>query len=285
MCRSIAFLAATSGVLLVANVAPAQGTSRIQGRFILVPPSGDDSRYGGQYTPDAYGRTGNRTSPNWYDTVPGQSAGDYGRYSGRYGDYDSSYYDRDRHDHARHDHHDHGGVDSHSSHLGPVRYRDPRLRQVANWYSQLLGRPLKPSEAQNWQNHLAQGRPGQQEELMEGILATILGSDEYYQRVGSRFDAWTSSVERATSRPISREEAADWSREYRRARDRVQVRIGLVRHLLEEHRQEPIVVPEYDYDHSRYGDRYGDRDRYRDYPEVRRREIRFRDNRRPDDDD
>lgn len=274
MCRSFTVFAATSGVLLVANIAPAQDSARPQSRYILVP-GGDNSAYGVQYTQssrDARGRTTYRISPDWYNTVPRQSTSDYGQWRDRSRGYDpGDYYGHSHgHSHQDHAHHDHGGY------RGPVRYRDARVQQVASWYNQLLGRALKPHEAQNWQNHLAQGRPEDQAALMSGILATILGSDEYFNRVGGRFDVWTSSVERATSRPISRAEAEDWSREYRRARDHQQVRIGLVRHLLEEHRPEPIVVPQYEYSHDRrFDNSYRDeRTRYRDDFQLRERQRR-----------
>ena len=57
-------------------------------------------------------------------------------------------------------------------------YGDPNSL-VDYWYRTYLGRAPDPGGLANWANELNQGVPPDQ------VLATILGSDEYYQRGGS----------------------------------------------------------------------------------------------------
>ncbi|HEX6984607.1 MAG TPA: hypothetical protein VF170_04485, partial [Planctomycetaceae bacterium] len=139
---------------------------------------------------------------------------------------------------------------------GPIRYRDSRMLRVAEWYRDFLGRDMLPVEEHNWRLHFRDGG------TLEGVLAMILGGDEFYKRVGGRFEDWTAAVADATGRRVSRAEVADWRRGYREAWDRVDVRIEFVRHLLAEHAPEPVVVPDR-HDHG-----YG-----RGYPVGSRHEV------------
>jgi hypothetical protein len=50
---------------------------------------------------------------------------------------------------------------------------------VRSWYQKYLGREVDPSGYSSWVNSLTQGSPP------EAVLATILASDEYFQRAGN----------------------------------------------------------------------------------------------------
>ena len=150
--------------------------------------------------------------------------------------------------------HDHGGYydgrgdgrSGYGEYPGPVAYDPSRMRQVANWYRELLGREMTRAEEIKMRGHTLEQHRG----AMTDILARILGSAEFYNRVGGRFDRWVDAVENYTSRDISRREEADWSESHRHAPGReaqALVRTDFVRHLYEEHPREPVVVPDRGY--------------------------------------
>ncbi|MGC1274770.1 MAG: hypothetical protein WBC44_13775 [Planctomycetaceae bacterium] len=222
---------------------------------MLVPRSSIDSSYRSDATPDAYGRTRYRVTPR-LELETRSSYGD------RYGSGDRRYYDDDRR-YGEHHHHYSGSHDDHDGHgqyQGPVRYTDPRLQQVSEWYRDLLGRPLSPEDELRWRQHLAKGHPRGERVMMMEALGMLLGTDEFYRRVDGGFDEWVDAVTRATGRSLSREEAAHWREDIRRAENRQAVRIDLVRHLLVDHESEPVVVPQDRYRDPRFrDDRYSER--------------------------
>lgn len=67
-------------------------------------------------------------------------------------------------------------------------YAVGQLQQIAQWYRQYLGREATPQELAAWQSHLQAGRSPQD------ILAYLLGSSEYYDRLGNRSDVYLNQV-------------------------------------------------------------------------------------------
>ena len=63
-----------------------------------------------------------------------------------------------------------------------------QLQQISQWYRQYLGREASQQELAAWQSYLQSGQSPQ------NILAYILGSSEYYDRLGNQRDRYLSSI-------------------------------------------------------------------------------------------
>jgi uncharacterized lipoprotein YbaY len=70
-------------------------------------------------------------------------------------------------------------------------YAVGQIEQISQWYRQYLRREATPQELAAWQAHLQAGRAPQE------ILAFILGSSEYFDRVGNARDPYLAEVLRA----------------------------------------------------------------------------------------
>jgi uncharacterized lipoprotein YbaY len=70
-------------------------------------------------------------------------------------------------------------------------YAVGQLEQINQWYRQYLRREAYPQELSAWQTHLQAGRSPQD------ILAYILGSSEYFDRVGNHRDSYLTEVYRS----------------------------------------------------------------------------------------
>jgi uncharacterized lipoprotein YbaY len=70
-------------------------------------------------------------------------------------------------------------------------YAVGQLEQINKWYRQHLRRDPYPQELSAWQTHLQAGRAPQD------ILAYILGSSEYFDRMGNQRDPYLSEVYRS----------------------------------------------------------------------------------------
>lgn len=100
------------------------------------------------------------------------------------------------------------------------------LEQVNRWYQDLLGRTLADRERTVWQRELARGKPP------EEILATILGSSEYYERFGGNQRAYVADVfQYIHGRNPSTPELQRWTNRLAQLRD---VRFTLVEEMLRE---------------------------------------------------
>lgn len=201
--RHLLSVAAGAVFVTAANIAPAQSDRVLQGPLLL-PPGSDGGSYYRDGTPFYLGSGYDRDRRDPFDHPEG-------------------YYDHRHHGHYH----------------GPVRYSDPQMRLVAQWYRDALDRPMTRGEERHWSLHLRNGGSAQT------AIAAILGSDEYYERAGGRFDLWIAHLERATSRHVDPHEAAEWRESYRRSRDRVAVRTEIAGHFITEHEEEPVVVPGY----------------------------------------
>src|SRR5262245_31208609 len=84
-------------------------------------------------------------------------------------------------------------------------FGDPVLA-VDSWYRTYLGRTaLNDPSAIGWVIQVRQGYPP------KAVIAGILGSDEYFQRVGGTMPAFIQAVAReAVGRPISQGEYSFW---------------------------------------------------------------------------
>jgi uncharacterized lipoprotein YbaY len=69
-------------------------------------------------------------------------------------------------------------------------YAVGQLEQIAQWYRQYLGRETTSPELSAWQAHLQAGRSPQD------ILAYILSSSEYYDRMGNQRDRYLTDLYR-----------------------------------------------------------------------------------------
>jgi hypothetical protein len=69
-------------------------------------------------------------------------------------------------------------------------YAVGQLEQIAQWYRQYLGREATSPELSAWQAHLQAGRSPQD------ILAYILSSSEYYDRMGNQRDRYLTDLYR-----------------------------------------------------------------------------------------
>lgn len=67
-------------------------------------------------------------------------------------------------------------------------YAVGQLDQIGQWYRQYLGRAATSQELTVWQSHLQAGRSPQD------ILAYILGSPEYFDRMGNQRDPYLAAV-------------------------------------------------------------------------------------------
>jgi hypothetical protein len=146
---------------------------------------------------------------------------------------------------------DHEAVGDHFH--GPVRFADPRMQQTNDWYRNLLGRSMSAREMETWQRHFDKGHPSGDDAMLLETFGTILGSDEYYRKVGGRFEDWIRSVTRVSGTSVSRDEVAHFVEDYRRSPDPRNFRIGFTRHLLADHAPQPVVVPEPYHHGGRYG--------------------------------
>jgi uncharacterized lipoprotein YbaY len=70
-------------------------------------------------------------------------------------------------------------------------YAVGHIEQISQWYRQYLRRDATPQELSAWQSHLQAGRAPQD------ILAFILGSSEYFDRVGNARDPYLTEVLRS----------------------------------------------------------------------------------------
>jgi uncharacterized lipoprotein YbaY len=70
-------------------------------------------------------------------------------------------------------------------------YAVGQIEQISQWYRQYLRREATPQELSAWQAHLQAGRAPQD------ILAYILGSPEYFDRVGNSANPYLAEVLRA----------------------------------------------------------------------------------------
>ena len=70
-------------------------------------------------------------------------------------------------------------------------YAVGQLDQITSWYRQYLRREATPQELAAWQAHLQAGRSPQD------ILAYILGSPEYFDRLGNTRDAYLTEIFRS----------------------------------------------------------------------------------------
>jgi hypothetical protein len=97
---------------------------------------------------------------------------------------------------------------------GPV-VEPPRIDRTAYMIVRVvahyLGRNTRPEEIANWQTHFREGGTYQK------FLATVLGSDEYYQRCGSDPDRWIGRMFiDMLRRPPSDEEFRRWKYRWQR---------------------------------------------------------------------
>lgn len=67
-------------------------------------------------------------------------------------------------------------------------YAVGQLEQIDGWYRQYLGRPASSQELAAWQAHLQAGRSPQD------VQAFILGSSEYYDRMGNNRDRYLAEL-------------------------------------------------------------------------------------------
>jgi hypothetical protein len=67
-------------------------------------------------------------------------------------------------------------------------YAVGQIDQISQWYRQYLRREATPQELAAWQSHLQAGRAPQD------ILAYILGSPEYFDRVGNSANPYLAEV-------------------------------------------------------------------------------------------
>jgi hypothetical protein len=81
---------------------------------------------------------------------------------------------------------------------------NPAVRQVMDWYQRYLRRRIDPEGARNWAAVLRTQGP-------TAALSGILGSDEYYQILGSNDPAFVAGLyQDVLRRPASRDEVILW---------------------------------------------------------------------------
>jgi hypothetical protein len=117
---------------------------------------------------------------------------------------------------------------------------------VQSWYRRYLGRSVDPSGYETWVNSLYQGTPP------EAVLATILASEEYYERAGATPEGFVQRLflDLSGRRP-SRGEFDHWVRRTYYG-DRMDIAYALVTRYPQSWNDAP---PAYDYRRpfSRYG--------------------------------
>jgi uncharacterized lipoprotein YbaY len=88
-------------------------------------------------------------------------------------------------------------------------YAVGQLDQIAQWYRQYLRRDATTQELSAWQNYLQAGKSPQD------ILAYILGSSEYFDRLGNQRDPYLAEVYRnLNGRPPSAAELQQFASQY-----------------------------------------------------------------------
>jgi hypothetical protein len=101
---------------------------------------------------------------------------------------------------------------------------DSPIEQVAGWYQELLGRKLTDRERAVWQRELSRGK------TQVEILATILGSSEYYERFRGNQRAYIAELfQYVYSRTPSPQEMQRWQARLAQLRD---VRFTLVQEMM-----------------------------------------------------
>lgn len=88
-------------------------------------------------------------------------------------------------------------------------YAVGQLEQIDGWYRQYLGRPATSQELAAWQAHLQAGRSPQD------VLAFILGSSEYYDRLGNQNSRYLAELYQTVyGRPPTALESQQFAAQY-----------------------------------------------------------------------
>jgi len=88
-------------------------------------------------------------------------------------------------------------------------YAVGQLEQIDNWYRQYLGRAATSQELAAWQAHLQAGRSPQD------VLAFILGSSEYYDRMGNQNSRYLAELYQTVyGRPPTAYESQQFAAQY-----------------------------------------------------------------------
>jgi hypothetical protein len=115
---------------------------------------------------------------------------------------------------------------------------------VRSWYRRFLGREPDPM-AGVWTNELRSGQDP------NAVLATILGSDEYYTRAGSTPDGLVRTLfQDLTGRPPSPQEMASWTRRAATG-DRNDIAYALLTRYPQTWTQRPYIPDDHRYDYRR----------------------------------
>jgi len=91
---------------------------------------------------------------------------------------------------------------------------DDGIEKAVVWYGNLFGRRATSRDYAAWADHFRRG--GSESDL----LASMLASDEYYQRNGGTFDRWFLAATTAATAPVDPYELPRWREIFRRTGDR-----------------------------------------------------------------
>lgn len=91
---------------------------------------------------------------------------------------------------------------------------DDPIQKAVVWHGNLFGRRATSRDVAAWEDFLRQG--GRDSDL----LASMLASDEYFQRNGGTFDRWFLAATTAATAPVDPYELPRWREIYRRTGDR-----------------------------------------------------------------